>query len=62
MGNPLKLGVTLLVIAVAVVLTLKIVGILVNLLLPFAIIGGIGLLLYGLFARKSLGGHRSRLP
>lgn len=62
MKDPIKLGIVLLIAVFAVGLVMKFVGFLVNVATPLAIVAGVGLLLYGVFGKKSLGGGRSRLP
>ena len=64
--SPVKLGayVILGVIAawLAFGLVFKIVGGLLSIVFPLAIVGGVGLILYGLISGRALGGGRRYLP
>ena len=65
--NPVKLGAMLIFAVIAVWLGLKIAGALlaglISLILPLAIVAGIGLILYGLISGgRPLGGGRRYLP
>lgn len=64
MSGSIKLGLYIILGVFAVYLALKVVvglvASLIGLLIPIAIIGGIGLLFYGLVSRKSLGGRNGR--
>jgi hypothetical protein len=66
MKDPLKLGLTILAViilgGIAIKLLGSILGFLWGILVPIAVIAGIGLVIYGLFSRKSLGGGRNSLP
>ena len=69
MSNPMRTGLYLIGGGIALIVLIKLaaglfafLGGLLNLLIPLAIIGGIGLLLYGAINRKSLGGGRRYLP
>lgn len=58
MSGSLKLGLILVFGTIAAVLVIKIASGLLGLLMPIAIVGGIGLILYSLISRKALGGSR----
>ncbi|HWA81931.1 MAG TPA: hypothetical protein VG820_00755 [Fimbriimonadaceae bacterium] len=66
MSQPAKVGLALLAAVVGVFIVLKVVGLIVSTLLgfiiPLAILGGIGLVVYGLVTRNSLPGGRRYLP
>lgn len=62
MSQPVKLGLGLIVGVVALVVVLNILGLLMHYLIPLAILGGIGLVVYGLVSRNSLPGGRRYLP
>jgi xanthine/uracil permease len=62
MSNPMKLGIYLIVGAIALVLLRGLFTSAINLLIPLAVIGGIGLILYSAINRKALGGGRRYLP
>lgn len=57
MTNPIKLGLYVVFIVIAAVVAINIIKGLLGLILPLAIVAGIGLILYGLINRKSLGGN-----
>ncbi|MFQ3587135.1 MAG: hypothetical protein SNJ74_11790 [Fimbriimonadaceae bacterium] len=68
MSGTLKLGILLIVGVFAAGLVLKVAAGLISLIqgilaliVPLAIVAGVGLLLYGLINRKSLGGGSRRL-
>jgi hypothetical protein len=67
MSSPVKVGLLLIVGVVGLVIAVKIVtaivGTLLGLLIPLAILGGIGLVVYGLVTKSnSLPGGRRYLP
>jgi hypothetical protein len=62
MKDPVKIGAAILLGAVAIAIIAAIVKFLSSVLVPLALIAGAGILLIGLFSRKSLGGGRGRLP
>lgn len=66
MSGSLKLGLTIIATVVALMVVGKILiglwHLLWGVLIPLAVIAGIGLVLYGLFSRKALGGSRRYLP
>lgn len=67
MSGPVKVGLALIAVAIAVVLALKIIGVLLStllsLLIPVAILAGIGFVIYGLVSKgNSLPGGRRYLP
>lgn len=66
MANPAKLGLILILSSIVVYLGLKILVAvsfgLLSLLVPIAIVGGIGLILYGLINPKALRGGGRSLP
>ncbi|MBX3117619.1 MAG: hypothetical protein KF784_01025 [Fimbriimonadaceae bacterium] len=63
MSGSLKLGLILVFGAIAAVLVINIARSLMGLVLPIAIVGGVGLILYSLISRKALGGSgRNYLP
>ena len=66
MSGPLKLGIILIVgvvvLGLAFNIVVKLIGSLIGLLVPLALVAGIGLVLYGLLSRKALGGGRRYLP
>lgn len=62
MPSAMKLGVYLLIGAFAVWAAISIAKSLLALLLPLAIVGGIGLILYSMISRRALGGGRKYLP
>lgn len=67
MSGPVKVGLALIAAAIAVVLALKIIGVLLStllsLLIPVAILAGIGFVIYGLVSKgNSLPGGRRYLP
>lgn len=62
MSSPLKLGIYLVLGALGVLLILNLARSLVGLLLPLAIVAGVGLILYSFINRKALGGGRRYLP
>ncbi len=62
MSSPMKLGLYLILGAIGIVIVLRVASSLINLILPLAIVGGIGLILYSFINRKALGGGRRYLP
>lgn len=60
MSGSLKLGIMLIVGVLALSLIVSIAGRLISLILPLAIVAGVGLILYSLINRKALGGGRRR--
>jgi hypothetical protein len=63
MSGPAKLGVYLILGVIGLVVVLKVLGILLSLLVPLAIVAGIGLVIYGFATRNnSLPGGRRFLP
>lgn len=67
MSGPVKVGLALIAVAIAIVLALKIIGVLLStlfsLLIPVAILAGIGFVIYGLVNKgSSLPGGRRYLP
>lgn len=63
MSGPVKLGVYLILGIIGLLVVLKVVGLLVSLVVPLAILAGIGLVIYGLVSRNSsLPGGRRYLP
>lgn len=63
MSGPAKIGLYLIAGVIALLVVLKVLGALVGLLVPLAIIGGIGLVIYGFATRNSsLPGGRRFLP
>ncbi len=58
MSGSLKLGLILVFGAIAAGLVISIAKSLLGLLVPIAIVGGIGLILYSFINRKALGGGR----
>jgi hypothetical protein len=63
MSSPVKVGLLLIVGIVGVVIAFKIIGTILGLLIPLAILGAIGLVVYGLVTRSnSLPGGRRYLP
>ncbi|HVT14274.1 MAG TPA: hypothetical protein VHE55_18570 [Fimbriimonadaceae bacterium] len=66
MSQPAKVGLAILAAIVGVFIVLKIVGVILSTLLsfiiPLAILGGIGLVVYSLVTRNSLPGGRRYLP
>ncbi len=62
MSPYLKLGLMLLLGVVAVSVALSLIKTLMGLLVPIAVIAGIGLIGYALISSKSLGGGRRTLP
>ena len=67
MSQPVKVGLTIIAAVVGLVIVLKVVtailGTLMGLIIPLAILGGIGLVVYGLVSKSnSLPGGRRFLP
>jgi hypothetical protein len=66
MSGTLKLGIMIIVAVVvgwfAIKLAIGLITGLLSLLVPLAIVAGVGLILYGLFSRKPLGGGGRMLP
>ena len=63
MSQPVKVGVALIAAVVGIIIVLKIVGTIESLLIPLAILGGLGLVVYGLVWKgSSLPGGRRYLP
>lgn len=63
MSGPAKVGVYLILGIVGLVIVAKVLGFLLSVLVPLAIIGGIGLVIYGFATRNnSLTGGRRFLP
>lgn len=64
--SPVKLGAYLIlgviVIAFAIKIVTGVIGAILGLVIPLAIVGGIGLILYGLISGRPLGGGRRYLP
>jgi len=64
--SPVKLGAYLILGVIAIWIALKVItGIvsgLLGLIIPLAIVGGIGLILYGVISGRPLGGGRRYLP
>jgi len=60
MSGSIKLGLILIAAVLAIGVVVKVVGSLIGLILPIAIFAGIGLIIYGLVSRKSLGTSRRR--
>jgi len=66
MSQPVKVGLAVIAAVIGLVIVYKvvtaIVGTLIGLIIPLAILGGIGLVVYGLVSRNSLPGGRRFLP
>lgn len=62
MSNPAKLGLCLLGGAIALLIVVNLISSLLRIIWPLAIVAGIGLIIYGVVARKSLGGGGRSLP
>ncbi len=63
MTTPAKVGLAVIVAVIGFVIALKILGIIVGLLIPVAILAGLGLIVYGLLGGRSmLPGSRRYLP
>lgn len=60
MSGSLKLGVMLILGVLAVAIAINIIRGLLNLLIPLAVVAGIGLIVYGLVSRSSIGGGKRR--
>ncbi|BBO24145.1 MAG: hypothetical protein HND43_07930 [Armatimonadetes bacterium] len=60
MSGSLKLGVVLILGVIGVALAISVLKSLINLIMPIAIVAGVGLILYGLINRKALGGSGRR--
>jgi len=60
MSDSFKLGATILLGVVAVYIVLHLLSAVMSLLVPLAVIAGIGLVIYGLISRKALGGGNGR--
>jgi uncharacterized membrane protein len=60
MNKPLRIGISILVALILGGLIWSLLGPLIALGLKIALIAAIGLIVYGLLTRKSLGGGRSR--
>lgn len=60
MSGSLKLGVVLILGVIGVALAISVLKSLINLIMPIAIVAGVGLILYGLIYRKALGGSGRR--
>lgn len=58
MSGSLKLGLILVFGVIAITVVIKVAQALLGLLLPIAIVGGVGLILYSVISRKALGGSR----
>lgn len=61
MSGSIRLGLIIIASVVAVGLVMKLVGWVIGIIVPVAIVAGIGLLLYGVFNRKALGGGNRRI-
>lgn len=62
MNNTMKLGVTLILGAVALIVAINLVRSAMSLIIPLALIGGVGLIAYSFINRKALGGGNRYLP
>jgi hypothetical protein len=66
MANPIRTGIVILIALVLGTLVLKflvgVVSTLISLIVPLAVVGAIGLIIYGLINRKSLRGGGRYLP
>lgn len=62
MSNPVKIGVVIILAIVGVYAAIALVGSLLKMIVPIAIFAAIGLILYGVVTRKSLGGGGRSLP
>jgi hypothetical protein len=62
MSSPLKLGVYLILGALALVLVVNLAKTLIALVLPLAMVAGIGLILYSFINKRALGSSRRYLP
>lgn len=62
MSSPMKLGVYLILGALALLIVVNVARSLLGLVLPLAIVGGVGLILYSFINRKALGGSKRYLP
>lgn len=60
MSGSLKLGIMLIVGVLALSLVVSIFGRLLSLIVPLAIVAGVGLILYSLISKKALGGTGRR--
>lgn len=62
MSNPAKLGFYLLGGVVALLIVVNLIRAIIGWLWPLAVVAAIGLIVYGVVARKSLGGGGRSLP
>ena len=62
MSSPMKLGVYLILGALGLLIVVQVARSLLGLVLPLAIVGGVGLILYSVINRKALGGGKRYLP
>lgn len=63
MSGSIKLGLIIIAAVLTIGLVVRVVGSLLGLIVPIAIVAGVGLIVYGLVSRKSLGpGRRRYLP
>ncbi|MBI1756617.1 MAG: hypothetical protein HY248_00370 [Fimbriimonas ginsengisoli] len=62
MSDSLRLGLMVIVGVIVLSIVIKILVGALAFIYPFAILAGIGLVVYGLFSRRSLGGGRRYLP
>jgi hypothetical protein len=62
MSGSLKLGLYLLAAVLVISIGIKLLGALLGMLMPFLILAGVALVIYGLVSRKALGGGRRTLP
>jgi hypothetical protein len=64
--SPVKLGAYLILGVIGIAIALKLItgmiGALLSLVLPIAVVAGIGLILYGVISGRPLGGGRRYLP
>ena len=64
--SPVKLGAYVILGVIAIAIAVKIItgaiAAVLGLIIPLAIVGGIGLILYGLISGRPLGGGRRYLP
>jgi hypothetical protein len=65
MSNPIKLGLTVFIVAIGAVLLFKLLGVVLHIAVNLAVIAAIGLVVWGLisYGAKALGGRdHHRLP
>jgi len=62
MSNPIKIGLAIILVIVGIYFAIGVTAMLLKALVPIAVLAAIGLIIYGLISRKSLGGGGRSLP